>query len=196
MSIAYRLMYLLGFTPWDAVHPPELIEIIEGTDALPPGRALDVGSGKGAKAIYMATHGWKVTGVDNVPRAVAQARKRAGAAQATVDFRLGDVTRLPDLGLEPGFTLMIDFGCFHGLKAAQRDAYARGVTALAAPGARLLMMAFGKAIPPVSAGVTEVELLARFGDSWTLLWSHPDSSTESTAAMKRAAPNWYCLARR
>jgi cyclopropane fatty-acyl-phospholipid synthase-like methyltransferase len=195
MSIAYRLMYLLGFTPWDAVHPQELTEIMEGSDALPPGRALDVGSGKGAKAIYMATHGWKVTGVDNVPRAVAQARKRAEAARSPVDFRLGDVTRLPDLGLEPGFDLVIDFGCFHGLKAAQRDAYARGVTALAAPSARLLMMAFGKAIPPVSAGVTETELLTTFGDSWTLLWSHPDRSPEGTAAMKRAAPSWFCLSR-
>jgi cyclopropane fatty-acyl-phospholipid synthase-like methyltransferase len=196
MSFAYRLMYLLGFTPWDAVHPQELTEIIEGPDALPPGRALDIGSGKGAKAIYMATHGWNVTAVDNVPRAVAQARKRAEAARATVDFRLGDVTRLPDLGLEPGFDLMIDFGCFHGLKAAQRDAYARGVTALAAPSGRLLMMAFGRAIPPVSAGVSDTELLERFGASWSLLWSHPDRSAAATSAMKRAAPGWYCLSRR
>ena len=196
MSIAYRLMYLLGFTPWDGVHPQELTEIIEGPNSLQPGRALDVGSGKGAKAIYMATHGWKVTAVDNVPRAVAQARKRAEEARATVDFRLGDVTRLPDLGLEPGFNLMIDFGCFHGLKAAQRDAYARGVTTLAAPSARLLMMAFGKAIPPVSAGVSEAELITRFGDSWSLLWSHPDRSPAGTAVMQRAAPNWFCLSRR
>jgi cyclopropane fatty-acyl-phospholipid synthase-like methyltransferase len=195
MSLAYRLMYLLGFTPWDGVHPQELTEIIEGPDALPPGRALDVGSGKGAKAIYMAAHGWKVTAVDNVPRAVAQARKRAEAARAAVDFRLGDVTRLSDLGLEPGFDLMIDFGCFHGLKAAQRDAYARGVTALAAPSCRLLMMAFGRAIPPVS-GVSETELVERFGAAWSLLWSHPDRSATATSAMKRAAPGWYCLSRR
>jgi cyclopropane fatty-acyl-phospholipid synthase-like methyltransferase len=195
MSLAYRLMYLLGFTPWDGVHPQELTEIIEGPDALPPGRALDVGSGKGAKAIYMAAHGWKVTAVDNVPRAVAQARKRAEAARAAVDFRLGDVTRLSDLGLEPGFDLMIDFGCFHGLKAAQRDAYARGVTALAAPSCRLLMMAFGRAIPPVS-GVSETELVERFGAAWSLLWSHPDRSAAATSAMKRAAPGWYCLSRR
>ena len=140
LSTAYRLMYLLGFTPWDRVHPQELIEIIEGPEALPPGRALDLGSGKGGKSIYMASHGWKVTAIDNVPRAVAQARKRAAEANATVDFRLGDVTRLPDVGLEPGFNLVFDFGCYHGMKSAQKDAYAQGVTSLAAPGARLLMM--------------------------------------------------------
>jgi SAM-dependent methyltransferase len=188
-------MYLLGFTPWDQVHPKELTEITEGPDALPPGRALDVGTGKGGKAIYLASHGWKVTAVDNVPRALAQARKRAEAAHTNVDFRLGDVTRLADLGLDPGFDLIFDFGCYHGLKSAQKDAYALGVTSLAAPGARLLMMAFTKALPPVPGGVSESELVARFGDSWSLLWSRTDRS-EGTSAMKRAAPGWFCLSRR
>ena len=195
MSTAYRLMYLFGFTPWDHVLPKELTDIIEGPDALPPGRALDVGSGKGGKSIFMASHGWTVTAVDNVPRALAQARKRAEAAHTAVDFRLGDVTRLSELDLDPGFNLIFDFGCYHGLKPAEKDAYARGVTSLAAPGARLLMMAFSKALPPVPMGVSEAELVARFGDSWTLLWSHPERSPEGTAAMKRAAPNWYCLSR-
>jgi SAM-dependent methyltransferase len=194
VSTLYRLMYRLGFTPWDGVYPDELREAIEGPAALPPGRALDLGSGKGGKAIHMATHGWKVTAVENVPHAVAQARKRAEAAHAVVDFRLGDVTRLPELGLEPGYSLVFDFGCFHGLKAAQRDAYARGVTPLAAPGARLLMMAFTRALPPVPSGVSETELRERFGDSWKLNWSHPDRSA-GTSAMQRAGASWFCLDR-
>jgi Cyclopropane fatty acid synthase and related methyltransferases len=188
-------MYLVGFTPWDGVHPDELHEVIEGPAALPPGRALDIGSGKGGKAIYMATHGWKVTAVDNVPRAVAQANKRAAAAQATVDFRLGDVTRLTELGLDPGYNLLFDFGCYHGLKAVQRAAYAHSVNALAAPGATLLMMAFTRPVPPVPSGVTEPELIERFGDRWRLAWSHPDRS-RGTSAMTRAGATWFCLARR
>ena len=195
MSTLYRLMYLLGFTPWDGVSPVELRDAIEGPAALPPGRALDVGSGKGAKAIYMATHGWRVTAVENVPRAVAQARRRAEKANATVDFRLGDVTRLPSLALEPGYNLVFDFGCFHGLKASERDAYAQGVTPLAASGAQLLMMAFTRALPPVPSGVSEAELLDRFGDTWKLMWSHPDRSA-GTSAMNRAGAGWFCLSRR
>ena len=195
MSTLYRLMYLLGFTPWDGVSPVELRDAIEGPARLPPGRALDVGSGKGAKAIYMAVQGWQVTAVENVPRAIAQARRRAEVARANVDFRLGDATRLPALALEPGYNLVFDFGCFHGLKAAQRDAYAQGVTPLAAPGAQLLMMAFTRAFPPVPSGVSEAELLERFGDSWKLLWSHPDQSA-GTSAMSRAGASWFCLVRR
>ena len=39
MSTLYRLMYLLGFTPWDGVYPDELREAIEGPAALPAGAA-------------------------------------------------------------------------------------------------------------------------------------------------------------
>jgi cyclopropane fatty-acyl-phospholipid synthase-like methyltransferase len=187
-------MYLFGFTPWDGVLPPELREVIEGPAALQPGRALDLGAGQGGKAIYVASHGWKVTAVENVPRALDQARKRAEASHVDVDFRRGDVTKLAELGLAPGYNFLFDFGCFHGLNESQRDAYARGVTPLAAPGARLLMMAFTKPIRPVTLGVTESELAERFADAWTLSSSHPDPSG-ATSAMSRAAPYWFDLAR-
>jgi cyclopropane fatty-acyl-phospholipid synthase-like methyltransferase len=194
MSTAYRLMYALGFTPWDRVLPRELTDVIEGADALPPGRALDLGCGNGGKSTYMASHGWKVTGIENVARALANARKRAEAADLTVDFRRGDVTNLADLSLEPGYNLLFDFGCYHGLKAAQRDSYAAGVTALAAPRATLLMMAFTRALPPVPAGVSEAELKARFGPGWQVAWSHPVEPT-GTSAMNRASAAWFCLTR-
>ena len=70
MSLAYRLMYRLGFTPWDRMLPSELASAMTGRDALSPGRALDLGSGLGTKAIFMATHGWRVTAVESVPRAL------------------------------------------------------------------------------------------------------------------------------
>lgn len=173
MSLLFRLMYLFGFTPWDQVLPDELRKFIECPTALPPGRALELGSGQGGKAIYMASHGWKVTAVENIPRALAQARQRAEAAQVEIDFRPGDVTRLSELGLDPGYNFLFDFGCFHGLNESQRDAYAQGVTPIGKSGARLLMMGFTK------------PLAERFGGAWTLSWSHPDPSG-GTSAMKRA----------
>lgn len=195
MGIVYRLMYAVGFTPWDGVVATELNRIIEGPDALPPGRALDLGCGKGTKAIYMAGHSWDVTGIDMVPRALREARRRAEAAGVTVDFRLGDVTRLEHLGIAAGFSLVFDFGCYHGLKPAQRARYAQGVTALAAPGATLLMMAFTKALPPVPSGVSESELRERFGPGWDLAWSRPVEDM-GTPAMMRAAAATFCLKKR
>jgi len=194
MGVAYRLMYAVGFTPWDGPVPVPLQDMIEGPNALPAGRALDLGCGKGTKSVYMAAHGWEVTGVEFVPRALKEARRRAEAASVKVDFRQGDVTRLGDLSLTPGYSFLFDFGCYHGLKREQRDRYAEGVTALAAPGATLLMMAFTKALPPVPSGVSEPELRERFG-AFDLAWSKSNEQA-GTPAMIRAAAAWFCLQKR
>ena len=57
-------------------------------------------------------------------------------------FVKGDVTRLPDLDIGPPFNLFRDGGCFHTIPPGLRDAYAERVTAVAAPGARLIMVGF------------------------------------------------------
>ena len=192
MGIAYCLMYALGFAPWDRVLPDQLKKSIEGPDAVPKGLALDLGAGMGGKAVYMAEHGWEVTGVEAVPRALREAERRAGAAGVKVDFRRGDVTRLGDLGLEPGYTFLFDFGCYHGLKAAERARYAEGVTHLAQTGATLLMMAFTRAVPPVPSGVSGAELEERFGPAWELAWTKRGEEA-GTPAMMRAEAAWFCL---
>jgi len=186
------MMYRLGIHPWDRMLPKELADAVA---AQPPGRALDLGSGLGTKAVFMATHGWTVTGVEYVPRALEEARRRAAKAGVKVDFRRGDVTRLGDLKLEPGYNLVFDFGCFHGLKSPQRGAYVQGVNSLAAPGATLLMMAFTKPVPPITAGVTEAEILERFGSGWKKAWSRVAEVENGSAATRRGMPGWFCLVR-
>lgn len=47
---------------------------------LPTGTVLDVGCGAGAEAIWLASAGWQVTGVDISPRALAYATERAATA--------------------------------------------------------------------------------------------------------------------
>ena len=127
-------------------------------------------------------------------QALREAQRRATAAGVRVDFRLGDVTRLGDIGLEPSYSLLHDFGCYHGLKSDERARYAEGVTPLAAPGASLYMMEFTHALPPIPSGVSESELRERFGQAWDLLWSKPSES--GTPAMMRASAAWFCLKKR
>ena len=57
---------------------------------LTPGRALDVGCGEGADAIWLARSGWTVTAIDISDVAVSRARKAAELAGATVDWVRGD----------------------------------------------------------------------------------------------------------
>jgi SAM-dependent methyltransferase len=62
---------------------------------LPPGRALDVGCGEGADAIWLARQGWAVTAVDISSVAIGRARAAAATAGAEVTWVCRDVLREP-----------------------------------------------------------------------------------------------------
>jgi SAM-dependent methyltransferase len=166
VSRLYGLLYRIGFTPWDTNKAPaELQAIAEGADALPPSRALDLGCGTGTQAVYLSRLGWQVTAVDSVERALEQARARDAASDVRVEWVNGDVTRLPQLGLQPGYALVFDRGCYHGLRQGDRESYAAAVTALAASGATLLIWAMQpnrRLLEP--AGADGVEISNRFAE--------------------------------
>jgi SAM-dependent methyltransferase len=62
---------------------------------LTPGRALDVGCGEGADAIWLARRGWTVTAIDVSDVAVGRAREAAELAGAEVEWVCGDVLGTP-----------------------------------------------------------------------------------------------------
>lgn len=53
---------------------------------LPPGRALDLGCGEGADALWLAERGWTVTGVDISNTALTRAREEAERRDLTVEW--------------------------------------------------------------------------------------------------------------
>ncbi len=168
----FRIFYRIGFTPWDG-HPigNSLRNLVEGSGdapALPPGSALDLGCGTGEPSVYLAQHGWTVTGVDFVGKPLDKARVRANAAKVSVNFVQASVTELTQAGIGGGFDLIVDNGCIHAMSDRDRDAYAREVSAVAAPDAQLLIVAF----PPGSRigvpGIDQAELERRLAAHWTL----------------------------
>lgn len=188
MNLLYKFLYLIGFRPWeDSVRgdpaPPELLELITGRDALPVGKALDLGCGSGIDSVFLASHGWEVTGVEMEPRAIKEARQRAQVAGVPVRFVQGDVTNVSELGIGTGFTLLLDIGCFHTLPRNQRDRYVQEITTAAAPDASLLLFAF-------AYGASPAEVRRRFKDDWDVLWEHPGT------ARRFLKPHWYRMRRR
>jgi SAM-dependent methyltransferase len=163
---AYRWLYRTGRTPWDTgTTPPEVVELIEGPEALAPGRALDLGCGTGTNVRYLAEHGWDATGVDAEPRAIERASaKVADAPNARVV--LGDVTAIQALGLVGPFDLVLDIGCFHSIERSRRDAYAAGVAAVTRPGSTLFVFAFAPrgVLPPI--GLSPAEMAHRFAPAF------------------------------
>lgn len=198
MSIAsrlfFRLAYLFGFKPWDSgIPPPELVDVIEGARRLDPGRALDLGCGTGTTTVYVAAHGWEATGVDFVPQAIRIARSKAQRASAAVTFLIGDVTRLDRLGVQPGFDLLFDQGCFHSLPIGARTAYAAEVSRMARPGATYLLYAFGRPQngmrrrSRLPTGVSPDEVRSLFA-SFDLVEARPGTDPFNS--------HWYTLRRR
>jgi SAM-dependent methyltransferase len=165
-------LYRLGFTPWDGHQLAKgLRELIEGDDALTPGKAIDLGCGTGDNSIYLARHGWQVIGVDFVAAAVDKARAKAAADGVDVRFTCADVTRLSAEGVGRDFSLIVDSGCLHGMSDDDRDAYVREVAAVAAPRARLSIVAFIPGGTFGVPGIAESEVKRRFAADWTLLSS-------------------------
>jgi SAM-dependent methyltransferase len=202
-SLVYRALYLLGLRIWERQRPPaDLVELVEGPAAVPPGRALDIGCGSGTDSIYLAHRGWTVTAVDIVPEALALARRRAKTAGVEASFVEGDVTRLDQLGVDGTFDLILDFGCLHTLPADQRDAYVQTVSAAASPGATLLLYGFARPprLAPMQAGLTEREVRQRFSSAgWDVVSAarmSDDPIVVARARVDRSFELWRYLLRR
>lgn len=148
-------LWYLRRPPWDSgITPPELREFIQKH---PAGRALDLGCGTGTNTLALAEAGWQVTGVDFVPRALQQARRKAQAAGVTVTFLQEDVSRLSQA--QGPFDLALDIGCFHGLPATQRESYLQNLQRILAPDGHwlLYLMRKEKEEDP-GPGLTESEI--------------------------------------
>lgn len=99
-----------------------------------PGRAVDIGCGEGADAVWLAEHGWQTVGVD--PSAVALERAAASAQAAGVEVDWVNAT-LEELTLEPGsFDLVTVSYPALRLDAVPMDR----LRALVAPGGALLVV--------------------------------------------------------
>ena len=197
MSLAYQVMYRVGFTPWDNGEvADELTRILEGEDALPAGRALDNGCGTGTEAVYLAQQGWRVTALDVVDKALERARKRAAAEGMEVEWVKADAGRLPDLGLVGSYRLFFDRGCYHGLPERARDRYARGVNQLAAPDATILIMCFEPNRKPFGpSGASREDLQQRLGASWNLVDEAAATERPPKGPMADVPLWWYRFAR-
>jgi SAM-dependent methyltransferase len=201
MSLGYRLLYAVGFTPWERmVEAPAAEQIArafareEERTTAPFGRALDLGCGSGIWSVELAGRGWDVTGVDFVPKALRRARDRAEERGVQVRFIAGDVTALTNLDAGSGYRLLLDFGCFHDeLTDAQRRAEAREATALAEPGATLLISAFKPGRRgPLPRGASAEDIQAAFHE-WELVDDEQLDVTGAPGWVRKAEPRLYQL---
>jgi SAM-dependent methyltransferase len=108
---------------------------------LPPGTALDVGSGEGADAIWLAQRGWQVTGVDvstvALERAARHAARAGGGVADRIQWQHADL-----MGWDgPAERYDLVSAQYMHLPPGPRDALFRQLASAVAPGGTLLVAA-------------------------------------------------------
>ena len=94
-----------GETGEDAQPPSRLLQELVLT--LPPGRALDVATGTGRNAIFLAQHGYDVDALDSSSVAMEKGRKLADKAGVSVNFIDADLKDY--IIAEDSYDLIINF---------------------------------------------------------------------------------------
>ncbi|MEV6826008.1 bifunctional NAD(P)/FAD-dependent oxidoreductase/class I SAM-dependent methyltransferase [Amycolatopsis sp. NPDC051102] len=121
----------------DRVWSGEVNPHVSATAAeLAPGTALDVATGEGADAIWLASHGWKVTAVDRAQVALDRAESHATDAGVNVTWQQADVTEWDPA---PEQFDLVSVQYLH-LPRSARDALYRRLAAAVRPGGTLLVV--------------------------------------------------------
>ena len=148
-------------------------EVVATLDA---GTALEFGCGEGADAIWLAQHGWQVTGVDISPTAIGratEAARNAGLSPEGVRFVAAD---LADWSTDDAYDL-VTASFLHSPVAFERTSALRKAAGYVRPGGHLLVVSHAAA-PPWSERLSdhhhhflspaeEVEALALDPAEWT-----------------------------
>ena len=132
------------------------------------GSVLDVGCGTGENALFLASQGHIVCGIDSSLIAINNAQNKAERRKLNVNFLLWDALDLHNLGST--FDTIIDSGLFHVLSDTERTLFITNLAAVLSPGGTYFMLCFSD-LEPGTYGprrVTQAEIRGSFERPWRI----------------------------
>jgi ubiquinone/menaquinone biosynthesis C-methylase UbiE len=153
----------------------------------PPGRVLDLACGEGRNAVWLATRGWRATGVDFSAAAITRAQRLADDAGVPdrVEFVVGDVARGP-LPAGPFDAVIV---AYLQLSAAARRTALRRAAGVLAPGGVLLVVAHDTDnLTHGTGGPRDPDVLYTPADVIDDLADRPDLVVEKAERVRRPVP--------
>jgi 2-polyprenyl-3-methyl-5-hydroxy-6-metoxy-1,4-benzoquinol methylase len=194
----FQDMYATNAPPWDIGRPQP--KFVEAAGRL-SGTILDCGCGTGENALFFASKGHAVTGLDFLEAPIRAAQGKASERGIKATFRVGDALKLEDSSEQ--FDNAIDSGLFHVFADEDRARYARGLAKVVRPGGRVMLMCFSDKTPGEQGPrrVTEAELRAALAKGWKIETLEParfETRPEARQGMFAGEdPHaWFLLARR
>lgn len=167
MKIPYDWMYRNGHIPWDNGPHESLVNVIEES-RIEPCKTLELGCGSAHDAIFMAQHGFDVTGIDFSQPAIDLGRERAREAGVDITFVQDDLTKLQHIS--GTYDFLVDCGTLDDLSTDDRQRYMRNVLPLTHPSSHFFLFAFEwsrrwwERFYPFQMFVEPGEVQERFGD--------------------------------
>lgn len=174
MDRDWEQSYRRADAPWDTGRPSAELMAVLREEAIPPGRAIDLGCGTGANAVALAERRFEVTGVDVSELALQRARRRAAEAGVRARFIRADLLEQPELG--GPFDFLFDRGCYHVLRRENVWAALQMLRSLTRPGSRFLLLtgnADGEWTEHGPPRVHEAELREELGELFEIEWIRP-----------------------
>lgn len=169
MPTDWNQRYREGDTPWDSGIPSRELRRVLDEEAVTPCRALELGSGTGTNAVYLAARGFDVTAIDVAAPANELARRRAADANMEVSLVCGDVCAYRPA--EP-FDFIFDRGCYHAVRRERAAEFLEMLTRVTRPGSRFLVLT-GNANEQTETGpprLSEEEIRAELGPLFDIDW--------------------------
>jgi cyclopropane fatty-acyl-phospholipid synthase-like methyltransferase len=154
-----------GQAPWDIGKPQK--PFIDVADQI-TGSILDVGCGTGDSALFLASRGNLVTGIDFLEEPIKRAKGKAAERGSTVTFLVKDAMTLKDWSER--FDHAIDSGLFHVFADADRRKYVAGLATVVKSGGRLFLLCFSDEEPEGQGPrrVSKKDLHDAFADGWVV----------------------------
>jgi 2-polyprenyl-3-methyl-5-hydroxy-6-metoxy-1,4-benzoquinol methylase len=154
-----------GQAPWDIPRPQRAF--VDVADQI-TGSILDAGCGTGEIALFFASQGRTVTGIDYLEEPICRAKQKAAERGLSANFLVMDALNVKEIPQQ--FDNVIDSGLFHVFSDEDRRRYVEGLATILKPGGKLFLACFSDEEPGTLGPrrVSQKELHEAFSKGWEI----------------------------
>lgn len=137
--------------PWNIEGPPDTLRGLLESGWVSPCDAIDLGCGAGNHATWLASRGFRMTGLELSPAAIEIARRLAEEKGVQCRFVAADMTGIVE-ELDDAFDFAYDWGVLHHVFPEHRGRYVMNVHRMLRAGGRYLSLCFSEEEPASFGG--------------------------------------------
>lgn len=132
--------------PWNIDNPPDALKELVDSGWVTPCDAVDLGCGAGNYAVWLASRGFGMTGLDLSPRAIKLASDLAARKGVVCRFIAEDMTGVVE-ELDETFDFAYDWEVLHHVFPEKREQYILNVHRILRSGGRYFSLCFSEKEP-------------------------------------------------